>query len=178
VLDALGGNPLADCVLASEIPNLSILPLGDAAAHDGERVSPLAIQRLVDAARRDFDVVLIDTGPLPGGFECSGVAAVADGVILTVTRGEKRERVQECIDCLVAVGAHLAGVVLNRATAKDLGQLRLSSYNRSTQRGNNGANGTNGNGLHAPGRRAYGPFGQAMLVASTKETSNGHGKKP
>lgn len=127
VLDALDDETLADYVVDGGIPNLHILPLGNATMDDGGRVSPLAIQRLVDAARAEYDVVLIDTGPLPGSSEGSAAAAVADGVVLTVSQGEDRARLQVCLAHLRTIRASLAGVVFNRATAKDIARMHFSS---------------------------------------------------
>lgn len=128
VLDALEDESLADYVVDGGIPNLCILPIGHATRIDGGRVSPLGMQRLIDAARAEYDVVLIDTGPLPGSAEGSAAAAVADGVVLTVSRGENRTRLEECVSHLRTVRAHLAGVVFNRATAEDIARMHITSY--------------------------------------------------
>jgi len=48
-------------------------------------------------------------------------------VVLTVSRGEDRTRLRECLGHLRTVRAHLAGVVFNRATAKDIANMHFSS---------------------------------------------------
>jgi len=127
VLDALEDESLTDYVVDGGMPNLHVLPLGNATLDDGGRISPLSIQRLIDVARTQYDVILIDTGPMPGSAEGSAAAAVADGVVLTVSRGEDRTRLRECLGHLRTVRAHLAGVVFNRATAKDIANMHFSS---------------------------------------------------
>jgi len=155
----LEGEQLCDCVCETQIPYLSILPVGSAGSHHIGKLSPLAIQRLVDAARASYDVVLIDTGPIPGSLEGYGVVAAADGVILTVSKGDMRTGMQKCVNYIESVGARLAGVVFNRATARDI-QLA-------------GGSGSISQPLRSTGERAdlskpggFGPFGRAVALAA------------
>jgi len=47
------------------------------------------------------------------------VCAAADGVILTVSRGQQRPLVEKAIQHLMSIGAKFAGVVFNRAHPSD-----------------------------------------------------------
>lgn len=119
ILDALAGDDIEHCVAPTGLDGLHVLPLGSATARDVGRLSPASLARLVEAARRHFDVVLIDTGPIPGSLEASLVASQVDGVILTVSRGEQRPLLEQSAAHLRSVGARVAGVVFNRATDRD-----------------------------------------------------------
>lgn len=65
------------------------------------------------------DVVIIDTGPLLGSIESLPVCSAADGVVLTLRRGRRHARLDECIRLLRDVGANYLGVVLNQARHAD-----------------------------------------------------------
>ncbi len=120
LLDVIGGETLEDCVAETGIPNLSILPLGSATAQHASKLSPLAVRRVIDACRKRYDTILIDTGPVPGSLEASVVAAQVDGVILCVSRGEQRPLAEKSVQHLLSIGAKVAGVVFNRAKSEDM----------------------------------------------------------
>ena len=125
LLDVLAGERLGDCVTGAGIPGLFVLTLGTAnAAHVG-RLSPQAIRRIIDAAKAEYDVVLIDTGPLLGSIEATMAIAEADKVVLVLARGEPQDAARQAISHLQSAGAKLAGVVFNRATPDD---IELSGY--------------------------------------------------
>lgn len=127
LLDVLSGERLANCVAETGIPGLHVLTVGHASAHHVGRLSPAGVQRVLRAAREEFDMVLVDTGPTPGSLEASMVASQVDGVILAVSRGEQRPLVERCASHLVSVGAQVAGIVFNRATARDMSDRMAGS---------------------------------------------------
>jgi succinoglycan biosynthesis transport protein ExoP len=120
LLDVLRGEPLLGCAVASGFPNLDVLPLGAADTQHVAQLSPLAIRRLIEEAKASYDTILIDTGPILGSLEASMVAPVADGVVLTVSRGEQRPLAEQAVDFLISTGARVTGVVFNRARHTDL----------------------------------------------------------
>lgn len=120
LLDALGGEDLHQCVAQTGFNNLSILSVGAAQPYDAGRLSPNSIRRLLSAARNRFDVVLIDTGPVPSSLEASLMAAESEGVVLTVARGEERPMAARAKRHLESIGATVLGVVFNRAGHRDL----------------------------------------------------------
>jgi Mrp family chromosome partitioning ATPase len=134
MLDAIDGENLLDCVAETGIERLAILPLGTAMPTDVSKLSPAIIRSILDQAREHFDVVLIDTGPIPGSLEASVAAAAADGVVLVVSRGEHRPMAERSIQHLLDIGASLAGMVFNRAEGRDMDiattTKRLSSFDR------------------------------------------------
>lgn len=125
LLDVLNGEPLAECTIGTGIPGLFVLPLGGAtSAHVGQ-LSPHAMRAIVDAARPEYDAVLIDTGPILGSLEASIVAAEADKVLIVLSRGESQTLAQKSISKVRTIGARIAGVVFNRATIED---VEVSGY--------------------------------------------------
>jgi Mrp family chromosome partitioning ATPase len=135
MLDALAGEAIEDCVAETGIQGLCILPVGGAAPSDASKLSPQALRSLLARARERFDIVLIDTGPVPGSIEASAVVTAADGLILVVSRGEHRPLVEKSLQYLQDLGARLSGMVFNRAGERDVEAAttttRLTSVDRT-----------------------------------------------
>jgi len=125
VLGALDGRPIRDCVVETDVPNLAVLPVGDATEEDAKSLSRVRIQRLVEACREEYDTILIDSGPVLGSIEATFAAAAANEVLLIVSSGERRGLVDEARERIERIGANLAGVIFNRASNAD---VRASSY--------------------------------------------------
>jgi len=114
----LEGAALDECVMETSVPGLSILPAAGAQAHHVGKLSARFIRRLLAEAKPRYDMILFDTGPIPGSVESLFVAAEVDEVILVVSRGELQSRVDKTLGQLRMIGARLAGTVFNRAADK------------------------------------------------------------
>jgi len=120
LLGMLDGLPLHHCAVETNIPGLSILPaLSTQATHIG-RMSNAFMRRLIDEAKGQYDMILFDTGPIPGSVEALFVAGEVDGVVLVTSHGEMQSRFDRSIAYLRLVGAKVVGTVFNRADEKDL----------------------------------------------------------
>jgi capsular exopolysaccharide synthesis family protein len=117
--EALCAGTLQGRVKKTTTPNLYILPIGGAESGHAGALSPVSIRRLLVEARRIFDVVIIDTGPVLGSLEAQVIAAAADSVILTIARGQHHQLVERSVRLLQQVGAKVAGMVFNRAEKRD-----------------------------------------------------------
>jgi Mrp family chromosome partitioning ATPase len=168
VLDAMEGAKLARCVTETEVANLSILGIGNASAIDAGRVGPAGVQQLLDECRKKYDVVLIDTGLLPGNLEAAVVAAAADGVILTVSRGELRNKLSQSIEYAARIGCRVAGVVYNRATSRHLNGSLGGSSGASRQRSRAGRDG------EGQTSDRFGLFGKSLIVPIVPPNGAGH----
>jgi len=132
ILDALNGELISHCIGQTAWPKLFILPRGLATAADSNRVSPNALRRLIQHVRAEFDIILVDTGPIFGSIEASMAACEADGTILVVTRGESRVAVHGAISELNSVRARLIGAIFNRAKDRDVNSYGMTSISRLT----------------------------------------------
>ena len=132
LLDAVHGEPLDHCLAGTSIPGLEILPIGGARLADASSISPAAMARIMQEARRQFDVILIDTGPVPGSIESAIACSQADRVAVVVSRGDQRQDAQRSMKFLRSIAAPICGVVFNRATVADSAS---SSYSASVNRG-------------------------------------------
>ena len=77
---------------------------------------------LCEELRRQYDVIILDTGPFVGSVELLPVAAASDSVVLSVRRGRSRARLEQCIANFEALRIPVLGVVLNRASQSDCDQ--------------------------------------------------------
>jgi len=163
ILDAMHGIPIEQCIAPTSIPNLQIMPVGAATARDVPLLSPEALHLLIESLGKQFDVVLVDTGPILGSLEASLVAGIVDGVVLVIRKGDRRPTFERAMSQLVTVGARVAGVVFNGASSDDIVTYgRVSSSVRSNREG-----GLNGDGVKysvaAPSApRSYGPLTSAV----------------
>jgi capsular exopolysaccharide synthesis family protein len=146
ILEAVSNRSILPYVQSTDITDLSILPVGRAGARHASMLSPAVVRKLVTEARNHFDTVLIDTGPILGSIEASPVCVSADAVILAVARGQQRPLVERALNHLMSIGARLAGVVFNRAQARDFEQSVSRISMRSLRAPVNG----NGHGPHDP----------------------------
>ncbi len=130
----LEGAPLETCVIETSVPNLAILPAAGVTARHIGKLSCHFIRNLIAQARRQYDMILFDTGPIPGSVEALFVAGEADEVILVVSRGETQSRVDKTLAQLQMIGARLAGTVFNRDTTHHAAEDANAEANTTTSR--------------------------------------------
>jgi Mrp family chromosome partitioning ATPase/uncharacterized protein involved in exopolysaccharide biosynthesis len=116
--EALRESRLDGLPVQAGVANLSVLPVGEDAMFGSEVVRRTDLEAIFARLRAFFDVVVVDTGPM-GSLEELPVAAAADGVLLSVRRGRRQPRLEECVEALRRVGARCLGVVLNCAVRSD-----------------------------------------------------------
>ena len=127
LLDACGCDRITECVAETGVPQLYVLPIGDAQPQDAGSLSPAALRRIIAQAREAFDVVLLDTGPMLGSLEASMVATEVDGVIFVVSRGDNKTVTQRSLTMLHDMQAPIAGIVFNHASPGDLARSSHSA---------------------------------------------------
>jgi Mrp family chromosome partitioning ATPase len=175
IMEAANGLPLKECVTSLNGDGLHVLPVGSAPEHDAGSLSPAALHRVVEAARDQYEVVLIDTGPVLGSLEASMTAVESDGVVFIVSRGDQKSLSFRSLDALQSIGAPLAGIVFNHADDDDM--LRSSYTAGSVSRRGSPRR-------HRPlvprdHTRRYGPLASAVVAcgsqADERDTSANNG---
>jgi capsular exopolysaccharide synthesis family protein len=146
VLEAMAARDIMPFIRGTDVADLSILPIGEAMGGYTGTIAPASVRRLVNEARKHFDVIVIDTGPILGSIEASPVAVASDGVILCVSRGQQRQLVDRALSHLQSIGAKLAGVVFNRAQSHDFEKSisRMSMKPLPSPNGHGNPNGRSG----------------------------------
>ncbi|MBQ9573520.1 MAG: CpsD/CapB family tyrosine-protein kinase, partial [Acidaminococcaceae bacterium] len=98
-----------------EQENLDILVSGPVSPNPSEMLMSNKMQNLLDAARQEYDYVLIDTPPIMPVTDAAVLGAKVDGVMIVIASGQdKPELVQAAKTRLVQGGANLLGCILNK----------------------------------------------------------------
>ena len=117
--EVIKGDAVREQTIPLGSPNLNILPIGLDEGINAEHVPVEAIRKLLDELRSEFDMVIMDTGPLSGSIESTPIAGAVDGVLLTLRKGRSRLPLRRCVQELRDLGAPYFGVVLNYADRAD-----------------------------------------------------------
>ncbi len=107
-------------VNSTEITNLWMIPAGNPELRRPEELSLSGLAKVTEELKKNFDVILIDTGPLMGSLEANLAASVVDETILVVKRGQDPHVVRASLKRLEQLGGHCSGLVFNHALPRDL----------------------------------------------------------
>jgi capsular exopolysaccharide synthesis family protein len=89
-----------------------------------------SIHSVLTEARRYFDVILVDSGPILGSLEAAVLAPEVDGVIFTISRGQQRSTVESATRRIRSLGGRVVGYVFNRAKPQDFDSSPYASSSR------------------------------------------------
>jgi Mrp family chromosome partitioning ATPase len=107
---------LREAVLATDEPNLRLLPAGSIPPNPSELLASPHATEVLDALGEEAEVVVIDTPPTLPVTDAAVLAAKSDGVVLVAVPGEtvrgSATRARETLD---APQVRLLGLVLNRS---------------------------------------------------------------
>ena len=107
--------PLDDVLQATSVPNLRVLTCGPIPPDPSELLSSKRMADVITTLRQEADIVIFDTPPALVVTDASALSTRADGVLLVVQAGRtRRTAAKQAKEALVAVGANIVGVVLNR----------------------------------------------------------------
>lgn len=115
VVGMLEGRSLEECVVKATVDGLSLLPASAAETHHIGLMSDAFIRDLLEQARDQFDLVLFDTGPVPGSVEALLVTSQSDGAIVVIPHGESSKALDRTMSYLKVVGAKVIGTVFNHS---------------------------------------------------------------
>lgn len=109
-----GACELDEAVHESSVPFLSIMPGGKRPSNPAELLSSQRFAELLEVLRAKFDMVVVDTPPLLAVSDPSAVAAIVDGVVLTMRlRRNVKPLVTRAHKILESVDANILGIVVN-----------------------------------------------------------------
>lgn len=108
----LGGDETA-LPVATTVPNLHVLTAGTGAENPSELIGSARFASLLQGARTEADVVLIDTPGMLAHSDALSAAAIADGVVLVAREGKSdRGDLQQAVSIIEDDGLQLIGVVV------------------------------------------------------------------
>ncbi|HZL36078.1 MAG TPA: hypothetical protein VFC78_12250 [Tepidisphaeraceae bacterium] len=111
---------------------LFVLPAGKAAGRHACALHPPGVKALLAEARKYFDMIFIDTGPILGSLEASVFSQESDGVIFAISRGQERQIVEQAMRRLRSLGVSIVGCIFNRAKPEDFNRSPYGSSSLSS----------------------------------------------
>jgi protein-tyrosine kinase len=115
----LEGKPLADVAVSTRVPGLSVVVSGPLPPNHAELSASQRMRDLLEAATRDFDLVLCDSPPVLSVSDAVALSAQCDGVILVVrVGGVSTAAVRRAAEQIDAVKGRILGVLLNRVNIR------------------------------------------------------------
>jgi len=115
IVGMLEGRSLTDCAVKATVEGLWLLPAAGAQTRHIGMMSDQFIRDLLEQARDRYDLVLFDTGPVPGSVEALLVTSQADGVVVVLPHGETGQALERMMSYLKVVGANIIGTVFNQS---------------------------------------------------------------
>ena len=95
-------------------PNFHIIPAGDAPDSPAELLETPKMKQIIQWAREEYDMIVIDTPPVLAVTDAQIIASMADGVALTALSGKTRKHsVRRAWELLSEIRNNLIGVILN-----------------------------------------------------------------
>ncbi|GIW96910.1 MAG: capsular polysaccharide biosynthesis protein [Pirellulaceae bacterium] len=120
---------IEDATFTSNVANLAIMPGGKRPSNPAELLSSTRFRDLLDMLREKYDIIIVDTPPLLAVSDPGAVAAVVDGVVMTMRlRRNVKPLATRAVRLLESVDARLLGVVVNGVSA-EAGYGYSYSYN-------------------------------------------------
>ena len=132
----VGDAPLGEVIRPELADNLDVIPAGRIPPNPSELLGSVAMRRVLDGLRKDYEYIVIDTPPLLPVTDAVVAAASADATIIVLRSGETEEvgalRAMEQLD---RVKARVAGVVLNGLSARFDHHYAYYTYGGYSERG-------------------------------------------
>src|SRR4029079_18113317 len=114
VTTALLSDDISDSILATQIPNLSIIPAGPLPPNPAELVHSTKFKASPADVRGRFERVIIDSPPVVPVTDAAILSTLVDGTILVVRAFKTtKDLARHALRALVDVGANMAATVLN-----------------------------------------------------------------
>lgn len=104
-----------DCIQATEIDNLYVLPAGNIPPNPSELLESIKTKELLNELKKIFDVVIFDGAPCLLVTDATIISRIVDSTILVASyKTTKIDELKDAKRRIEAIGGHVAGVVLNR----------------------------------------------------------------
>ena len=111
---------LADAIIKTYVPNLSILTSGPIPPNPAELLDSKAMEKVMEEIKNMYDYIIIDTPPILAVTDPQIMANKCDGVVFVVASGKThKDRSIRAKDLLEKAKSHLLGVVVNRMDNKE-----------------------------------------------------------
>ena len=83
---------LDDCILPTQVENLSLLPSGPIPPNSSELLSSEAMLDIIEELKKRYQLIIIDSPPINIVADTPIVCSLADGVLMVVSAGSTRRK--------------------------------------------------------------------------------------
>lgn len=105
---------------STPIEGLNLLASGPLPPRPTDLIGSQRMETVILRLREEADILLFDAPPIMVAADAIVLASKVDAVLLVVSAGEtKRDHVQQAMERLNRINAHIVGAVLNNAPAND-----------------------------------------------------------
>jgi exopolysaccharide transport family protein len=109
-----GETNLKDALIATAVPNLTVLPAGPLPPSPAELLGSDAMKRLLEECRNEFDFVIIDAPPVLSVTDSVILSVEVDAALIVIRAGyTTKHSLRRTCELLAGVGARVLGTVLN-----------------------------------------------------------------
>jgi succinoglycan biosynthesis transport protein ExoP len=113
---------LEQAVRETQLPNVSFVPAGTIPPNPAELLDPQHLKRLVEHAREQYDVVLIDSPPILGLADALMIGSAVEGIVYLVESGRHLPKtVRAALARLEHAKVSVFGVILTKFNARASG---------------------------------------------------------
>lgn len=110
----IGSIDLEDAYQETNIENLTVLSSGKVPPNPSELLQSQAMGEVLDRARKEFDIIVMDAPPLLPVTDAALLASQSDGALVVVRHSKTtRDQLRHSIERLSAVDAKVLGLVFN-----------------------------------------------------------------
>ncbi len=128
VTTALLEEDITNAVLATDVPNLSIIPAGPIPPNPAELFHSERFRKFLEQVQGKFDRVILDSPPVVAVTDAVVLSTLVDGTMLVVRAFRTpKELARHALRALLDVGAVTAGAVLNSVNL-DKSEYKYSHY--------------------------------------------------
>lgn len=104
----------------TKVENLSLIPSGSYPPNPSELLASERFDKLLEKLRKEYDVILLDCPPINGLNDTLVISSKADiTVLVTKYKSTSIDLLDKSKKALEAIGAKIAGVVINQVDAKE-----------------------------------------------------------
>ena len=115
----LGNGSIGRLTQATTIDNMDLITAGSVVSNPAELLASPRLGEVLEQAREQYDIVIIDSSPLLAVTDPSIIASVVDGILLVVRIGATRHHdVERTRDLLETMGLPVLGLVINAINNK------------------------------------------------------------
>lgn len=98
-----------------KIPSLELILSGTKPPNPAELLSTNRMKDFIEVAKRNYDMVILDTPPVGILTDAAVLSRIVDGVVMVVSHEKtKKSSINDAIKNLKNVGANIVGMVFNR----------------------------------------------------------------